>query len=275
VTKRGTTHDVRIDQSNRTVTKRFLSWDRNEPLREWTALTLLAEFAPGLAPAPISADLDSGSPALVMSWLPGTELGTAPLTPAQTRALAGALERLWQSAPAIKAKFPPAIRPNPVAFTGQVRQMVAAGPLLGDDPGVACACATAIAWLERGTLEHHSRRAGGDAVLGQGDPNLANFLWDDNRICLVDFEDCGPSDRCFELAILTEHLSAWSDAGLDADDFLALFGLTSAEETRVRDYRRLAALFWLIMLRPGSSSNRRNPPGTLHREAQRLLGLLG
>jgi thiamine kinase-like enzyme len=54
----------------------------------------------------------------------------------------------------------------------------------------------------------------GDVVLGQGDANLANFLWDGTQIRIVDFEDSGPSNRTFELAVLVEHLSAWSDAGL-------------------------------------------------------------
>lgn len=94
------------------------------------------------------------------------------------------------------------------------------------------------------------------------------------HIRLVDFEDSGPSDRAFELATLTEHISAWSDARLDADDFLALSDLTRAEQTRVLDFRRLTALFWLIMLRPGNSSSTRNPPGTLERHADRLLRLL-
>jgi hypothetical protein len=94
------------------------------------------------------------------------------------------------------------------------------------------------------------------------------------HIRLVDFEDSGPSDRAFELATLTEHISAWSDARLDADDFLPLSDLTRAEQTRVLDFRRLTALFWLIMLRPGNSSTTRNPPGTLERHADRLLRLL-
>jgi hypothetical protein len=42
----------------------------------------------------------------------------------------------------------------------------------------------------------------------------------------------------------------------------------------VREYRRLSALFWLMMLLPGSPAHRRNPPGTLERQATRLLFLL-
>lgn len=272
--RKGTTHEVRIDQDSGIVVKHFRSWARSEPAREWTALTLLAQFAPGLAPAPVCADLSGDPPTLTMSWLPGTELATAPVTSAQARALAAALERLWQSVPSAGREFPPALPPNPVSFTGQVRKMTADGPVLGDDPVVARAYATGVAWLDRGAAERHSS-AGHRTVLGHGDPCLANFLWDAGRVRLVDFEDAGPSDRAFELAILAEHISAWSDVGLNAGEFLSLFGLTPAETARVRDFRRLAALFWLIMLRPGSTSSTRNPPGTQQRQAHRLLQLLG
>jgi Ser/Thr protein kinase RdoA (MazF antagonist) len=216
---------------------------------------------------------------LVIAGLPGTELSAAPVTPTQTCALAEALERLWRSVPSIDGEFPAAVTPKPVAFTHQVREMLAAIPAsaaipaLVDDPVVVRAYAAAAAWLERAALERNGD-AGDHAVLGHGDPYLANYLWDGGRIRLVDFEDSGPSDRAFELAILTEHISAWSDARLDADDFLALFDLTRAEQTRMHNFRRLAALYWLIMLRPGGPSSTRNPPGTLERQADRLLRLL-
>jgi aminoglycoside phosphotransferase len=273
VISKGGTHEVRIDRDSEIVVKRFRSWSRDEPVREWTALMLLAEFAPGLAPVPVSADLSGSPPTLTMSWLPGTELGTAPVTTAQERALAVALQRLWGAVPAADLRFPPAVAPNPVSFTRQVRAMAAGGPALGDDPVVRRAYAIAVAWLDDGAAERHGAAAQ-SAVLGQGDPCLANFLWDGGQVRFVDFEDAGPSDRAFELAILTEHISAWSDAGLDAAEFLSRFGLTHAEAVRVHDFRRLAALFWLIMLRPGSRSANRNPPGTLRRQALRLLELL-
>jgi hypothetical protein len=58
-------------------------------------------------------------------------------------------------------------------------------------------------------------------------------------------------------------------------NFLCDADLTPAEAGRVHDFRCLAALFWLIMLRPGGTSSTRNPPGTLERQAHRLLELLG
>ena len=63
--------------------------------------------------------------------------------------------------------------------------------------------------------------------------------------------------------------------GIVVKRFRSLFDLTHAEAARGHDYRRLAALFWLIMLRPGGTSSTRNPPGTLERQAHRLLELLG
>ena len=91
---RNDTHEVRIDRDLGLVVKRFRSAGRGEPVREWTALSLLDRFVPGLAPAPVSAHLDSDFPLVTMSLLPGTELSAAPVTPAQAYALAEALERL-------------------------------------------------------------------------------------------------------------------------------------------------------------------------------------
>ena len=114
-----------------------------------------------------------------------------------------------------------------------------------------------------------------EVILGQGDPNLANFLWDGTEIRIVDFEDSGPSSRAFELAILVEHVSAWSDSRLDPDAFAALFDLTNIEMAMLREFRRLAALFWLITLRRRGEAHRRDHDHVLTRQAERLLALLG
>lgn len=149
---RNDTHEVRIDRDRGLVVKRFRSARRGEPVREWTALSLLDRFAAGLAPAPVSADLDSDFPVVTMSLLPGTELSAAPVTPAQACALAEALERLWRSVPSAGRELP-AVTPNPVAFAHQVGEMLAARLVLGDDPAVVRAHATAAAWLGREALE--------------------------------------------------------------------------------------------------------------------------
>jgi len=274
VAARGVTHEVSIDREHGVVTKRFRSWARDEPAREWAALRMLAESAAGLAARPISASLGADPPEIRMSWLPGEPLAAGPVSPEQAQALARSLDRLWRSVPPGRLAGLPAGESNPQAFAGQVRQSLAAGRYLGRDPVVRRAAAAAAAWLERDATGRPDL-AGRGTVLGQGDSNLANFLWDGRRVRLVDFEDSGPSDRAFELAILVEHLSAWSDAGLDSGGFVSSFELTAAEQARLLQFRRLAALFWLLLLRPGGRASRRNPPGTLRRQAERLLALLG
>jgi len=264
------THDITINGD--VVIKRFRSWSRNEPAREWAALRLLARRADGLAPRPLSADLDADPPVITMSRLPGRPLAGSAISPVMLDALALALDRLWTSAAPGELSGLPVTEPAPAAFVRLVRERMAAGPDLGDDPVVLDAAGAAVTWL--GCAAHWPRPDGRELVLGQADPNLANFLYADGRVRLVDFEDCRPSSRSFELAALVEHLSFWAVAGLDADDFLARFDLTAAERRRLPDYRRVAALYWLYLLRPGSRASGRNPPGTLTRQAGRLRHLL-
>jgi Phosphotransferase enzyme family len=274
------THEVSVERERQVVAKRYIDARRGEPVREWRALRLLAEHAPRLAPEPISAELDADPPVIVMSLLPGEPLGSGPLSPGQEQALAIALGRLWQSVP-VNLVMP---MPGEVHMRASLVRLVhekaaAAEPDPGGDPVVYEALVHGTSWLAR-TVRLAS--AGDDSqaspdmprVLGQGDANLANFLWDGELIRIVDFEDSGVSDRAFELAILVEHISAWWDAGLDGDGFIAAFDLTATERGWLAEWRRLAALYWLLRLRPGGGSAGRNPPGTLRRQAERLLAQL-
>src|SRR5688572_19217498 len=86
------THELSVRDG--VVVKRFRSWARGEPAREWTILRLLDEHARGLGPAPVRADLDGDPPSVTMSLVPGVPLAAAP-TAQQLDALAAALCRLW------------------------------------------------------------------------------------------------------------------------------------------------------------------------------------
>ncbi|MER7505122.1 phosphotransferase [Nonomuraea pusilla] len=94
---RWSTHDIELGDG--VVTKRFRAHGRDEHRREWRALPLLAEHAPGLAPAPIRADLDADPPVIVMSRLPGEPLRGARLTSAQVAALADAVTSMHAAVP--------------------------------------------------------------------------------------------------------------------------------------------------------------------------------
>jgi len=284
------THQVSVDPGRGVVIKRFVQAQRDEADREWRALTLLSEHAPGLAPVPILADLAGNPPVIEMSLLPGDPLGGRPLTAEQELALVRALGQLWQSVPVGRVVPLPGEAGNEAQLVSVVRQRAVQAYDTGDDPVVQAAHSAGLTWLAWAVGET-GRLAGQDsytdpgglsgagwpglsAVFGHGDANFANFLWDGERVRIVDFEDSGLSDRVFELAVLVEHISAWSESGLDGNAFLRAFDLTPAERARLADCRRLAALDWLLYLRPGGEAISRNPPGTVRRQAERLLALL-
>jgi aminoglycoside phosphotransferase (APT) family kinase protein len=267
----GTTHCLEIRGD--VAVKRFRSCTRGEPRREWQALGILARYAPGLAPAPVHAVLDGEPAVVVMSRLPGEAMGTRPLTAGQVAALAASIGRLHRAVPSGVLDAAEPMPFGPVAAVARVRAMVTAIDV-PQDPAARHALRCASAWLERGPVER-AAADGGTAVFGHGDANLANYLNDGGTVRLVDFEDSGRSDRAWELAIFTEHLSVHRCGQVPANLALGHFDTGAAERARIREYRRLLATFWLLMLLPGRPSYRRNPPGTLQHQAFRLLDLLG
>ena len=256
------------------MTKTFGADDGERCAREWHALTLLATWAPGLAPEPVSHRRTAAAPSVVMSRLAGVPLRGQPLGPEPIAALADTVRALHGAVPAdVLAGVPP--RP------GGQRELVALvrtwAASLPPDTGRAerAALDAGLAWLTRSGLEH-AGEPDVPAVFGQGDGNLANHLWDGETVRLVDFEDSGRSDRAFELAEITEHVSGWVEHPLDVPGFLGRFELTAAEAARLADCRRLLALVWLfLLLFDARRDHPRNPPGTAERQAGRLLGLLG
>jgi hypothetical protein len=167
-------------------------------------LTLLTEYAPGLAPTPIEADFSADPPRVVMSRLPGVPL-REPVTAVQVEAVVDAIRTVQEAVPS---------------------------------------------------------------------PVLADLPWDGARISIVDFEYAGRSDRAFELAEAVEHVSVWVNDAFGAVSLLSRFGLTGAEALRLRECRRLLAIYWLMALLRDNPGSARNPPGTLECQAARLLDLL-
>ncbi|MFJ3173460.1 phosphotransferase family protein [Streptomyces roseus] len=262
-----------IDLKSDSVIKRFRRGSREECEREWRALTLLSVYAPGLAPAPRSADLAAEEPVVVMSRLPGAPLRGQLLSEQQLKALACATSEMYAAVPADElAKIP--VRPGQQyeliarirAWTPRARPRVSAEVGEAMDRG--------LDWLARSDLE---QAAPPDVpqVFGPGDGNLANYLWDGSRVRVVDFEESGLSDRPFELAEITEHVAGWVDQPLDVEMFLSQFDLSATERARLLECRRLLALVWLFLLSFDDPQRPRNPPGTAERQAARLSRLLG
>ncbi|GAA1543431.1 phosphotransferase [Kribbella lupini] len=148
-------------------------------------------------------------------------------------------------------------------FVARVRRAVSSW----DGEGVIGeAHAAAAEWLAGPAADELVERR--DVVIGHGDPNLANYLWDGERVRIIDFEDAGRADLAVELANLVEHLAS---RGADWSGFLAQY---QVDAERLLSARRLYAAFWLTLIRPGGPSAHRNPPGTAELQAERLLNLL-
>ena len=255
------------------VHKRYGHLEDDQPRREWRALQILHEYAPGLAPEPITADLDATPPWITMGVLAGDSLGDQPLSLPQMRAIVAALQRLHTCVPR-EALATVRSCNDPGKGLPNIAGELAAQRRPGDDAIVSRAFDEVLRWLSGAEANRFPSEDRGLMVFARGDHNLSNFLWDGDRVRLVDFEYAGKSDRCAEIAELIEHISARCTPDRTWDQLLDELDLSRFEGRRVLTIRRLDAIMWFRMLLPGQPGHSRNPPGTLQMQAQRLLDLL-
>lgn len=136
-------------------------------------------------------------------------------------------------------------------------------------PAVADAWREASAWITGSDLTRLV--SGDDARFSRGDPNLTNYLWDDDGgVVLVDWEDSGAKDPALEVADMAEHASTRA-LGDDFWDALAeATHLSPAARARVAPARRLMACVWLALI---ASRERQGLPTTLSLEEQAIRTL--
>jgi hypothetical protein len=190
------THNVRI--SGALVTKRYVDWARGEHLREWAALQLISTAKPDLVPRPLRCSWDStsgsgrgssnlssfgdggfgadgaGGPSILMRLVPGRPLGGA-LTPEELAGLETALRELWST---------PAEGLLPIsysAFADRVRRSMSTWRGTGI---IGEAQTVAREWLSSGVIDQYYEPS--VPVVGHGDPNLSNYLWDGSQVRIID-----------------------------------------------------------------------------------------
>jgi thiamine kinase-like enzyme len=228
------------------VVKRYRSSEYDQPHREWRALTLLDEYAPGTAPVPLTAELDADPPAVTMSRLSG-EAVSGPVADQLADGIAEAILKVHHAIPAqVLASVPPRAG-HPVEFLHQIRAAFAAVPA-PSDPVVAEAFRAATAWTGQADLEATFAEPGRE-VFGTGDGNLANFLWDGDQVRVIDFEYSGRSDRSFELAEVFEHISVWQNDAAGLSAVLERVHVDADESRKFMECRRLHAAYWLVRSR--------------------------
>ncbi|MFC4010739.1 phosphotransferase [Nonomuraea purpurea] len=292
------------------VTKRYVADRPGACEREWRALNLLAEHAPGLAPEPVSRE----DGAITMTRIDGVPLRGLPRRAEHLAAMAEALVELHTAVPHQVLRTLP-VRPwqreavvdwlrlrcaqwqprNPAADRvveeglrwldgwaapggGFGRDGVGGGLGRAEVGGLGRDGAGGLGRDEAGGFDRDgvggfdcdgARESGITPVFGAGDGNLANFLWDGERVRIVDFEDSGRSDLVYELAELAEHVSMWVDGEVE---IAGRFELSPQEERRMRECRKAQAFIWFFLL---SHEGPRNPPGTFERQTERVLAILG
>lgn len=247
------------------VVKVFTSRNREEPSREWEALVALA--GSGLAPEPVHVEL--GEPATVVmtrvvgSLLPAPHLGD------RHAAMLGSAHRL------VHGTESPSRRPP--SHAGVLRAWMslrAHSHSRGDSASdtVARAWRAAREWVSVADVERIL--SSDELCFSRGDPNLTNYLWTDDGVVLVDWENSGLSDPVLEFADFAEHANsrALTDGFLDA--LAEASGLRRSDSSRVLDARRLMSCFWFVLI---ASRVEAGGPTTITvgEQAQRTLEVLG
>jgi aminoglycoside phosphotransferase (APT) family kinase protein len=269
----GLSHDVFEADTTQgpVIVKVFRSVARDEHDREREGLAGLK--GTGIAPKALHFDADEGLPVVVMSRVDGQAADVASLTSDHMQRIADAHRLMWSVRPRsdrLSLGHPSVTLHRTRAlldeWDGSVQHVV-------DGPGVRLAGESSKAWLASSNATALVDRA--DSAFGRGDPNISNYLWTEDSLQLIDFEDSGVNDPVFELGDMAEHLSMrpveetlWTVLA-DASQ------LNSGELSRFADSRRLLACFWLGVLE--RRTRRGDPPVQvdLSQQAERVLSLLG
>lgn len=244
---------------------------RRRAHREWQTLTLLARRGHPRTPCPVWCSHREDQPAIAMTFVAGAPLAGTCLNSEQLDALAAALVDLYSITPAdVVEPVAQVVTPAPEMLR-RVRDDCttptfgpARGPIAGPDR------LQLLEFWQRwssGPDPQTLLRAPTMQILGRGDPNLANLLWDGAELTLLDFEYSGWTDPAYELADLLEHPESRATPDPTWNAFVDRFHLDADARARHRAARRMFALFWLARRR--STDDRRTG------QADRVRHLLG
>lgn len=261
----GMTQDVfaPIDDST-LVVKVFRTGDHDEPEHEWGALVALA--GSGIAPDPIH--YDPGNPAaVVMSRVFGSSLPSGALHAEHAWRIGAAHRLVHQAVP---------WSPRPMSHRGVrgAQRALALDEALPDGRGPDIeleAWRAAKAWIANDDVEELLSST--NLSFSRGDPNLTNYIWTDEALVLIDWENSGFSDPVLELADMAEHPSTRTLG----DDFWAALAdateLTRADRARLARARKAMACFWIVII---GSRQRDGLPTTvtLEEQSHRTLAVL-
>lgn len=230
--------------------KHHRSDGRQRARREWETLVVLAERRGDLAPEPLA--YDAGPPEMTaMTLVPGERMDGACLSAEQIQALA--LQNLHAVTPASTDRDLSAVSHDEIGLLNRILGFWSSDPLLSTRLHEKLAVHWR-AWSTGPDIAALTESA--PRVLGQGDGNLANCLWNGQRVRFVDLEYGGWSNRVFEVALIVEHVQSRATPQARWDQLVDSVRLTAAEQQRMIPVRRLVAWFWTMTLwQPGSGAD--------------------
>ena len=220
--------------------------------REVGGMCMLIDRVPGLCPQPLS--WNSVPAWLLMELLPGSHLGNVALTESQLVELGAAYKALYQITPTTLGErlwvIDWDIRFHVEWMRDHLPMLVNAGC---EDEAAAEASSLMGDWLDSDDPAWFLETSDW-IVFARGDQNMANAMWDGERIRFVDFEYCGWNDLPRDLSLVTDHVQSYATPIEGWNIFLEQFDLTPTQHRRLQAGRRRQALSWLAKecLKPGS-----------------------
>ena len=220
--------------------------------REVGGMCSLRDRVPDRCPLPVSWN---SSPAwLLAELLPGTHLGQAELTESQLAELAHAYKALYQITP--ESIDEPLWNIDwPIDFlVGRLQEALTQLIDRGREDAASAEAASLVGDWFTSDGPALFLEASDCVVFARGDQNMANAMWDGERIRFVDFEYCGWNDMARDLSLVTDHIQSYATPIESWNWFVAQFDLTPSQQRRLRAGRRRQALWWLAKecLKPGS-----------------------
>ena len=220
--------------------------------REVGGMCMLVDRVPDRCPHPLSWEADPAW--LLMELLPGKHLGNVALTESQLLELAAAYKALYQITPTTLGEPLWELDWNIRFLVESMRDHLPMLVQAGQEHAAAAEAASLMGdWLE--SEEPACFLEASDCVVfARGDENMANAIWDGERIRFVDFEYCGWNDFPRDLSLVTEHVQSYATPIEGWNVFLEQFDLTGDQRRRLQAGRRRQALYWLAKecLKPGS-----------------------
>lgn len=219
--------------------------ERRRAEREWLALNLLAERAPGIAPLPFWYEPFPSAPLVIMENIAGAALAEDAWSGEYLLALAQALQQIYSVTPTITG-YPFMTVGTPDHYQQRFEQGISQLRAKQRDDQEEASLRLLEKWWDSNDREFLQLQAA--TVFSPGDPNLLNRLWDGEKFRFVDLEYAGWTDRAFDLADTIEHINARFFTDNDWQIFLSPFELNRAERQRLQAARRMFAAFWVLQM---------------------------